>query len=91
VSAAAGAGELTLRVTVSDGWRTVAVRVPPSRAAGEVKRLALSEAGLDPRREAGYEVKYGGARLVEAEPLSAAGVPDGAALVVLPARRRPVR
>ena len=83
--------ELTLRVTVSDGWRTVTVRVLPSRPAGDVKRLALTEAGIDARRAGAYEVKYGGARLAEAEPLSAAGVADGAALVVLPLRRRPVR
>jgi hypothetical protein len=82
---------LTLRVTVSDGWRTVTLRLPPGRPAGEVKRMALAEAGLGARREDAYELKYGGARLAEAEPLSAAGVPDGAALVVLPLRRRPVR
>jgi hypothetical protein len=82
---------LSLRVTVSDGWRTVAVRLAPGLPAGEVKRLALEGAGLDPRQADRYELKYGGARLPEAESLSAAGVPDGAALVVLPLRRRPVR
>ena len=82
---------LTLRVTVSDAWRTVTLRVPSGRPAGEVKRLALTEAGLDARGEDAYEVKFGGARLAEGETLRAAGVPDGAALVVLPLRRRPVR
>jgi len=91
VSAAGPGAALTLRVTVSDGWRTVAVRLPASRPAGEVKRLALEGAGLDPRDEVRYELKYGGGRIAEAETLSAAGVPDGAALVVLPLRRRPVR
>lgn len=90
MSAASGA-PLSLRVTVSDGWRTVAVRLPASQPAGEVKRLALEGAGLDPRRGDRYELKFGGGRLAETEPLSAAGVPDGAALVVLPLRRRPVR
>jgi len=88
---AAPAGPLSLRVTVSDGWRTVPVRVPASRPAGEVKRLALEEAGLDPANGDVYELKFGGGRLKEAEPLSAAGVPDGAALVVLPLHKRPVR
>ncbi len=87
----APAAPLTLRVTVSDGWRQVPLTVPASTSAGEVKRLALEGAGLDPRRGSWYEVKFGGAHLAEAEPLSAASVPDGAALVVLPARRRPVR
>jgi hypothetical protein len=78
-------------VTVSDGWRTVTLRVSPGRPAGEVKRLALAEAGLDVRREGAYELKFGGARLPDGEALGAAGVPDGAALAVLPLRRRPVR
>jgi hypothetical protein len=91
VSAVAPGAALRLRVTVSDGWRTVTVRLPASRTAGEVKRLALEGAGLDPRHEERYELKYGGGRLADAELLSAAGVPDGAALVVLPLRRRPVR
>jgi hypothetical protein len=90
VSAAPGA-PLSLRVTVADGWRTVPVRLPAGRSAGEVKRLALEGAGLDPHRADGYELKFGGGHLADAEPLSAAGVPDGAALVVLPLRRRPVR
>lgn len=90
MSATPGA-PLSLRVTVADGWRTVAVRLPGSRPAGEVKRLALEGAGLDPRQEGGYELKFGGGRLPEAESLSAAGVPDGAALVVLSLRRRAVR
>lgn len=91
MSAAAPVAALTLRVTVSDGWRTVTLRVPPGRPAGEVKRLALAAAGLDPRLEASYEVKFGGGHLADGETLSAAGVPEGAALVVVPLRRRPVR
>ena len=91
MSAGAAVAPLALRVTVSDGWRQVALTVPPSTTAGEVKRLALAGAGLDPGQGSWYEVKFGGAHLAEAEPLSAAAVPDGAALVVLPARRRPVR
>ncbi len=87
----APAAPLSLRVTVSDGWRTVPLRLAPSRPAAEAKRLALEAAGLDPAAADAYELKFGGGRLPEAEPLSAAGVPDGAALVVLPLRRRPVR
>ncbi len=90
MNAAPGA-PLSLRVTVADGWRTVAVRLPADRSAGEAKRLALEGAGLDPRQADAYELKFGGGHLADAEPLGAAGVPDGAALVVLPLRRRAVR
>ncbi len=82
---------LTLRVTVADVWRTVAVRVPPDASALEVKQRALHGAGLDPRQEGRYELKFGGGLMGDGERLDAAGVPDGAALVVLPRRRRPVR
>ncbi|MGD0484348.1 MAG: hypothetical protein ABSB58_06810 [Gemmatimonadales bacterium] len=82
---------LTLRVTVSDVWRTVAVRVPAGAAALEVKQRALLGAGIDPRHEVLYELKFGGGVVGDSERLDAAGVPDGAALVVLPRRRRAVR
>ena len=82
---------LTLRVTVSDVWRTVAVRVPAGAAALEVKQRALRGAGIDTRHEGRYELKFGGGAMDDAQRLDAAGVPDGAALVVLPRRRRPVR
>jgi len=90
VSAAAPEA-LTLRVTVSDVWRTVGVRVPAGAAALEVKQRALHGAGIDPRREGRYELKFGGGVVPDTWRLDAAGVPDGAALVVLPRRRRPVR
>jgi hypothetical protein len=80
-----------LRVTVSDVWRTVEVRVAPGTAALELKQRALYLAGLDPRLEGRYELKFGGGVLPDAQRLDAAGVPDGAALVVLPRFRRPVR
>ena len=82
---------LNLRVTVSDVWRTVAVRVPPGTAALEVKQRALHGAGIDPRHEGRYELKFGGGVMDDGQRLDAAGVPDGAALVVLPRRRRAVR
>lgn len=82
---------LGLRVTVSDVWRTVEVRVAPRAAALEVKQRALYLAGLDPRLEGRYELKFGGGALPDAQRLDDAGVPDGAALVVLPRLRRPVR
>lgn len=90
MSAAAPAA-LTLRVTVSDAWRTVEVRVPAGADALEVKRRALHGAGIDPRHEGRYDLKYGGGAVPDAQRLDAVGVPDGAALVVLPRRRRAVR
>ena len=88
----AAAAALTLRVTVTDAWRTVALRLPAGTAAGEAKRQALAGAGIDARRAADYVLKFGGTPVGdEARRLDAIGVPDGAGLVVCPRRRRPVR
>ena len=82
---------LDLRVTVSDGWRTVAVKVGAQATAGDVKLRALQAAGIEPRHEGRYDLKFGGGVLPDDARLDASGVPDGAGLVVLPRRRRPVR
>jgi hypothetical protein len=88
----AATGTLALRVTVTDAWRTVAVRLPAGAAAGEVKRQALTGAGIDVRRAEAYLLKFAGTPVGdEARGLDALGVPDGAGLVVCPRRRRPVR
>jgi hypothetical protein len=81
-----------LRVTVLDGWRVCALESRANEKIATVKLRALAAAGIAPARAGAYEVKYGGA-LVEPESrsLSELGVPDGAALVVVSARRRAVR
>lgn len=83
---------LALRVTVTDAWRVVAVALPPQTRVAELKRRALEGAGIDTARQAEYEVKVGGALVRdEGVRLDAAGVSDGAGVVVLARRRRAVR
>ena len=92
MSAGAANDPLSLRVTVTDGWRVVPMALPPSAPVAELKRRALEGASISPRLASHYEVKYGGARVAdETLRLDAVGIPDGAGLVVLPRRRRPVR
>jgi hypothetical protein len=81
-----------LRVTVLDGWKVCALEARANEKIAVVKLRALAAAGIAPARAGEFVVKYGGA-LVEHETrsLSELGVPDGAALVVVPARRRAVR
>ena len=88
----AAGGPLALRVTVTDAWRVVALTLSPQTPVAELKRRALEGAGIGAARAGQYEVKVGGALVRdEGVRLDAAGVPDGAALVVLPRRRRAVR
>lgn len=82
---------LRVRVTVQDTWDTVPLELPPSASIAEVKLRALvaSNIARDPSE---YLVKYRGATLRdEGASLDAAAVADNAALIVLPARRRPVK
>ncbi len=81
-----------LRVTVADTWEVCPLEARKNESVADVKRRALEAARIDPARAEGYEVKFGGA-LVRDERCSLADlkVPDGAALVVLAARRRAAR
>lgn len=88
----AAATKLTLRVTVGDTWTPLPMEASSDDVVAAVKARALEAFHFAPARAEGYEVKHGGA-LVRNESLSlrAAGIGDGAALVVLARRRRPVR
>lgn len=87
-----GTGRLTVRVTVADAWITVPVEALASTSVASVKSRALTVARLDGSRGGDYEVKCGGAPVTdESLSLGALGIPDGAALIVLARRRRPVR
>lgn len=81
-----------LRVTVTDVWDTVVYEAAPDATVGDVKAACLAEAtgrAVDP---AAYQVKFRGALVLdETIALDALGAGEGAALIVLPARRRPVR
>jgi hypothetical protein len=83
---------LRLRVAVTDTWDTVTVDAPPSLTMGELKRRALAEATGRTVRPEEYVLKYRGALIVdERATVSDLALRSGAPLIVLPARRYPVR
>jgi hypothetical protein len=86
------AAPIRVRVTVTDVWDTVTFEVSPELTLRELKARALAEATgrtLDP---AGWAVKYRGAPVLDEHvTVSGLGLADGAPLIVLPARRIPVR
>ncbi len=89
---AAVAGPLSLRVTVADDWKTYGFEAALGETAVALKQRALAAARIDPARAGDYQLKIGGALVKdESKPVGALGLADGAALVVLARRRRPVR
>ena len=82
---------LDLRVTVLDNWDEVTLHLPSATQVVELKRAALSRAGIR-GLPADYVVKYKGAELAEAgRTLADSGVAPNSALLVLRRRRVPVR
>ncbi len=82
---------LRVRVRLLEAWNDVDLVLPASTPIGDVKRQVLDAAHVtaDP---AGFLVKFRGAELPdERRTLGGAGVPDGAALIVLRRHRVPVR
>ena len=81
-----------VRVWVIDMWDAVELPVTPGYTFAQVKSASLEEATgrrVDP---ADYTIKFRGTVVPdESETLDAAGVPNGAPMIVVPARRRPVR
>lgn len=83
---------IAVRVSVPDVWDTVELEVDPTSSIAELKRMALGEATGVTKDPNSYQVKYrGGLVLNERSTLAELGIPDGAALIVLPAKRIPVR
>lgn len=85
-----------VRVMVPDVWDQVFLAVAPSTTLAEVKRQALERALKRPPARAGgledYVVKFRGALVTdEAATLASLGIGANAPLIVLSARRRPVR
>ena len=82
---------LAVRVMVEDVWDEVSIALPASTPLGDLKSLALRQAGV-PGDASDYLVKYLGAELQDEDrSLADAGVVPNATLVVLPRRRRPLR
>jgi len=83
---------LQLRVTVTDTWDTVRMEVSPGLSIADLKRRALGEATGRAVVPDAYVVKFrGGLVLDERKTVRDLAIPDHAALIVLPARRHPVR
>ena len=83
---------LRLRVTSGDTWQSSDLAAQPDESVAAVKARVLAADRVPATRIAHYEVKYGGALLRdESRSLASLGIGDGAALIVLPRRRRPVR
>jgi hypothetical protein len=83
---------LRLRVTVTDTWDTVALEAGPDTAVADVKRQALRDATGRTVAPGDYVVKFRGSLVLdERKTLGDLAIPDGAALIVVPARRHPVR
>ena len=85
------AARYLVRVMVLDAWDHVTVQVGPETTAAELKREALARAhGMAPVLD-DYQVKFRGALVLDEQTtLAALGAGANAALIVLPAKRRPV-
>jgi len=84
--------DLLVRVMVTETWEMVDVSAAPATTVHAVKEEALRR-GLHAEPDAdAYAIKFRGALVTdEGATLGALGVPNGGALIVLRARRRPVR
>lgn len=85
-------GKLQLRVTVGDTWTMQTIDAAADEAIASIKARVLAAGRIAPERAGGYEVKHGGVPVRdESRSLSALGIRDGAAMIVLSKRRRAVR
>ena len=86
------ADRFAVRVMVPDTWDQVFLAVSPTTTIAEVKRQSLERALKRPATADDYIVKFRGALVTdETATLAALGVGANAPLIVLAARRRPVR
>lgn len=81
-----------LRVTVTDAWDAVDIEAAPSATLAELKSEALALATGRTVAPEGYVVKHRGALVLdETKTVADLALRDGMPLIVLPARRQPVR
>ena len=81
-----------LRVAVTDTWDTVTLDAMPSLTMGELKGRALAAATGRTVQPEQYVLKYRGALVLdERATVGDLALRSGAPLIVLPARRHPVR
>ena len=88
-----GGGErYAVRVMVTPAWEQVPVQVDDSTTVAQLKHEALRAALKTTAGEDGFAVKFRGAPVLdESITLGQLGVVPNAPLIVLPARRQPVR
>ena len=93
VSVGAGAGpRLTVRVELPEQWDTVALAVPASLPALELKRAALAQFGLPAALPADFVLKLRGFEVHgDATSVGDSGARDGSTFLLTHRRRRPVR
>jgi hypothetical protein len=85
------ADTLRLRVWVPDVWDVVPLPADPDQPLSAVKAAAIRRAIGSEVPVDRYEVKFRGAAVDETRTPRDLQMPDGAPLIVLAARRRPVR
>ncbi len=86
------ASALRVKVSVPDVWDIVDISAAADWSVRRLKRTALTLATGRTLNPDQYVVKYRGALVTdESETLGALNVADGASLIVVPARRRPIR
>ena len=91
-TASATAMPLQVRVTLADTWITRSMDAKADESVRSVKARLLEANRIPGDLANGYEVKHGGVPVKdESRSLSALGIKNGAALIVLSKRRRPVR
>ena len=82
---------LPIRVMVPDVWDEVALTVPATTTAADLKHRALTASHVT-RDPAGYVLKYRGAAITdETRSLAELGVVPNAHVIVLARKRRAVR
>lgn len=82
---------MKIRVWVPEVWDHVELLGTPDLTVAQLKASALAEATGGMRDSSAYVVKYRGALITdETQTLETLGVPDGAPMIILSARRQPV-
>ncbi len=87
----AAADRIPLRIMVHEAWDEIELSFPETTTVAQVKARALALTHVD-RDPAIFEVKYRGALITdEDQTLAQVGIGPNAPLIVLRARRAPVR
>jgi len=89
---AAAVERIPVRVMVMPAWDTATIQTDATTTVAQLKREALRQTRKTAADEQSYLVKYRGAQILdESVTLRTLGVVPNAPLIVLPARRQPVR